>query len=148
MSVLLMAGQARADEGEKKGPEGKERALAPAATVVPGVLAHGAGHWVMGERRTAKRLLLMEGIGLGLAGISGAILYATGASRHHAGPLVGGVVTGAGLFALSWAADLYGSVGGGCTCGAPRAEARLAVESGYGYVHDPQFAYRHFAVVG
>ncbi|HUS64560.1 MAG TPA: hypothetical protein VMZ28_08460 [Kofleriaceae bacterium] len=151
MTVLLLGASARADEAKQAPPAGvpagTDRALAPAAAVVPGVLLHGAGHWVMGEKRTARRLLLLEGVGVAVAGTSGAILYATGASRHYAAPLVGGVVTGVGLFALSMAADLYGSVGAACAAGAPDREPSIQLESGLGYVHDPQFAYRAFAVV-
>jgi hypothetical protein len=149
VAMLGVTGPARADDPSPPPgkPVGRDRALAPAAAVVPGMLLHGSGHWVMGERRTAKRLARIEGVGVGVAGLSGAILYATGASRQHAGPLVGGVVAGVALFAISMAADLYGSVGGACAAGRSAEESRFEAEAGYGYVYDPQFDYRNFAVV-
>ena len=124
------------------------RLLPVAAAVVPGLLLHGAGHFAAGERRVARRLLVMEGIGLGMFVAGGAPLLLTGASRHSAAPSVALVVTGVGIFGLSWLADLYGAASGGTAAAPAGPGAPIEVEAGYGYVFDPRFDYRQFAVVG
>lgn len=121
------------------------RTAAVGASVVPGLLAHGAGHFVLGERRTATRLLVAEGVGLGVAAAGGIPLFLTGASRHDAAVPIAMVVSGVGVFALSWAADVYGASGAGGPR-PPLAAAPVELELGYGYVGDPRFDYRSFAV--
>jgi hypothetical protein len=140
--------QAPADRETTRTPAKKRgRALPLAAAVVPGILVHGSGHFVAGERRAARRLLVMEGVGVGMFLAGGVPLLLTGASRHHAAPSVGLVVTGIGVFGLSWLADLYGAASGGLES-PPLVPAPIEIEAGYGYVYDPRFDYRQFAVVG
>lgn len=123
----------------------RRRAAAVGAALVPGVLAHGAGHFVIGEQRVARRLLLAEGIGLGIA-VTGAVpLVLTGASRHYAAPPIAMVVGGVGVFAISWVADIYGATGAAGDRSPPEL-APVELELGYGYVYDPRFDYRNFAV--
>src|SRR5262245_14578231 len=63
------------------------RALATSAgMLVPGVLAHGSGHFVLGEPETARRLLLMEATGLALFLTGGVTIVLTGASRYFVAP--------------------------------------------------------------
>jgi hypothetical protein len=140
--------QASVDRQAPRTPAKKRGRLLPlAAAVVPGVLLHGSGHFVAGERRAARRLLVMESVGLGMFLAGGVPLLLTGASRHHAAPSVGLVVTGIGVFGLSWLADLYGAASGGLES-TPLSPAPIEIEAGYGYVYDPRFDYRQFAVVG
>ncbi len=84
------------------------RRLATATAVVPGLVAHGAGHYVAGRTDTGTRLLVAEGVGLGMLLVGGGTIALSGASRYLVGP--GTVVTlaGAGLFATTYFADVYG----------------------------------------
>lgn len=122
--------------------------LAAAAAVVPGVLVHGAGHRVGGDRRMARRLLVLEGVALGAMGISGAALGLSGASRRLSLPTIPLLIGGGGLFFMSWGADIYGAAGGPRIAGTARLEPPvLETRLGYLHVHDPQFAYAHFTDV-
>jgi hypothetical protein len=136
------AKSAASEEGEVR-----PRPLPIAASLVPGLLVHGAGHFVAGERAVARRLFVMEGIGLGMAGAGGSYLVATGASRHYAGPPIALIVSGLGLFGISWLADVVGTAGGGHAAEAS-AGPPIEIEAGYGYVDDPRFDYGQFAVAG
>jgi len=139
--------------GGVRGKKLHPRPLPIAASLVPGLILHGAGHFAAGERDVARRLLLLEGVGLGMIGAGGAYLIATGATRHYIGPPIALALSGIGLFGVSWLADVYGVVGGSHeAAGSPASGSALGppidVEAGYGYVYDPRFAYRQFAVVG
>src|SRR5690606_11710960 len=144
-------GGAAADEGGPGAPPASEvgprrRALAVTASIVPGVLVHGAGHFVAGEPAAARRLLTLELVGLGMLGTGGALLIATGASRHYSAPSVGLVVSGIGLFGVSWLADIFGSAGGAGLGGEPDlARHPIDLELGYLYASEPQFDYSQFA---
>ncbi len=130
-------------------PSGARRALAIGASLVPGVAAHGAGHYVLGDPRTGSRLLLAEGVGLGATAVGGVSLFLTGASRYLVAPLAALTIAGVGIFAVSWLADIYGVTAGPEGTGIPLLFApRLESELGYRYVYDPQFAYRSFFVSG
>lgn len=112
-----------------------------AAALVPGVLLHGAGHYVGGDKATARKLLAAEGVGLGAVLVNGAILAGTGASRRFVGYVTAGVIGGMALFSLSLLADLYGAAGyrgGSPVTVAPTLESRM----GLLYIYDPQFRYR------
>jgi hypothetical protein len=129
-----------------KEPSSGRRALGVGASVVPGVLVHGTGHYVLGEPRTGTRLLLAEGIGLGAIAVGGVGLFASGASRYLVAPAAALTIAGAGIFAVSWLADVYGSAAAEPS-GSPRLRAPvLESELGYRYVYDPQFRYRSFLV--
>jgi hypothetical protein len=125
------------------------RTLAGAGAVVPGLVVHGAGHFIRGETQTGWRLLAAEGIGLGAAvgGIAG--LAVTGASPRTIAPLTWMLVHGVGLFGVSAFADLYGSVNGGRGAGAPVVRApELTLDLGYRAIRDPVFAYTGLTVAG
>ncbi|WP_437724786.1 hypothetical protein [Sorangium sp. So ce861] len=125
------------------------RALAAAGAVVPGVIAHGTGHFLLGETRTGWILLGIEGAGAGLAvgGLAGAAV--SGASRRVIAPIVLTTVTGAGLFGISLLADLYGVLAPeGGTGSPPRSLPWVETQLGMAYVYDPTFAYRTFLVPG
>jgi hypothetical protein len=143
-AILTHAAPAR---GEPE-PERKSRALPTAVAVVPGVVVHGAGHFARGETATAKRLLLMEGVGLGLFLGGGLTLVLTGASRYFVAPAATVTIAGFGLFSTSYLADIYGSVSadGDAALSRQRPPARFESELGYRRVHDPLFAYTDFTV--
>ncbi len=125
------------------------KALAGAGAVVPGLVVHGAGHFIRGETRTGWRLLTAEGIGLGgmVGGIAG--LAVTGASPRTVAPLSWLLIHSAGLFGVSALADVYGSVSGGRGAGAPVVRAPdLTVDAGFLAVNDPVQAYSGLSVVG
>jgi hypothetical protein len=138
------ASEAAAERTER--PSSTRRALALPAAVVPGVVVHGTGHFALGEPRTARRLLLMEGIGLGLFFAGGLTIVFTGASRYFVAPAAATTMTGFGLFSTSYFADIYGTVStdGGATLSRYRAPARWETELGYRRIEDSQFAYRDF----
>jgi hypothetical protein len=142
--AVILCAAAPAASGERPVSK-RRRAAAIAASLVPGVAVHGAGHFVLGERAVAGRLLVGEGIGLGVAAAGAVPLVLTGASRHAAALPIAMVVSGVGVFALSWAADVYGAIGAAGPR-APREPAPVELELGYGHVYDPRFAYRNFAV--
>jgi hypothetical protein len=130
-------------------PSGGDRALALGVALVPGLLVHGAGNFVLNRKQTALRLLLLQGIGLGMLAVGGTVIATTGAARDFVGPAAALTMLGGGLFTLSAAADIYGVLappgGAGLDPGwVPRLEAEL----GYRAVYDPQFAHRHFLVNG
>ncbi|HZF50709.1 MAG TPA: hypothetical protein VE093_18750 [Polyangiaceae bacterium] len=135
-------------EPAKKRPlSTRRKALAVAASIAPGALVHGAGHFVAGDPTTGFRLLTMEGVGFGLTAGSLSLLAATGASRRFTTPLAALTAVGAGLFAISWLADIYGvampePARGSPPLGAPFVETQLGAR----YVYDPTFAYRMFLV--
>ncbi|HMI88830.1 MAG TPA: hypothetical protein VK550_32345 [Polyangiaceae bacterium] len=122
-------------------------ALGTAAAIFPGALVHGAGHLVMGESRTGLRLLALEGAGLGLLATGFVPIVLSGASRRLVGPGAALSVVGAGLFAVSFLADIYGLVAPEGGVGAPlRVAPTLQTAVGYRYVYDRAFSYRHFMV--
>ena len=137
---------ARAEDRAEAAPPGGS-AAATATAAVPGLIVHGAGHWVLGERTTARRLLVAELVGLGVAAVGGIPILATGASARLSGPGIPLVFTGTGTLILGWLADIYGASGAHRLTGDPAVDLPpLAVEVGYAYVDDPQFSYGSFAV--
>jgi hypothetical protein len=139
--------QAPEPERSEQEPAPAERTLAIGASLVPGVVVHGAGHAASGKPKTGTRLLLLEGIGLGLALVSGVTLALTGASRYLVGPTAIVGITGVGMFGVSWLADVTGTAlpedaRSRALPAAPLLESRL----GAAYVYDPQFRYRSFVI--
>ena len=122
--------------------------LPTAAAVVPGLLVHGSGHFALGQPRTARRLLLMEGAGLGLFLAGGLTIVFTGASRYFVAPAATASILGFGLFSTSYMADIYGTLSndGGAALSRYRPPARWETELGYRRIEDPEFAYRDFLV--
>jgi hypothetical protein len=130
-------------------PSPGTRVLAGAASVVPGAVVHGAGHYVLGETDTATDLLLFEALGLGMVFGGGAVIALTGASRYVVGPAAAVTILGVGTFGLSLAADMYGSVSpdpGAAALRLPQLQPMLESELGYRRVDDPLFRHRDFLV--
>jgi hypothetical protein len=115
--------------------------------LLPGAVVHGAGHLVLGDTKTGLRLLTLEGVGLGVLATGFVPIVLTGASRRLIGPAVALSAAGAGLFAISFLADIYGVVAPAGGVGAPfRIAPTLQTAIGYRYVYDPVFSYRNFMV--
>jgi hypothetical protein len=94
--------------GSERQTNSRTSATLLAATA--GLLVHGAGHWMLEERRTAGILLATELIGLSLVGSAlgwQALSDGSPASRIFAGPAI---FAGSGLFATSYLADIMGTV--------------------------------------
>lgn len=151
--ALLLHGSRAIAQREPASPEPeplheRSRALPAVAAAVPGVVVHGSGHWALGEPATARQLLLLEGIGLGMFLAGGLTIVFTGASRYFVAPAASVTMAGFGLFSTSYLADIYGSVSkdGAATLSRYRSPARWETELGYRRVYDPQFAYRDFLV--
>ncbi|HEU4537335.1 MAG TPA: hypothetical protein VFS00_24615 [Polyangiaceae bacterium] len=116
------------------------------AAVVPGLLVHGAGHYVAGNKRTAGRLLALEAAGIGAVGGGLVTLALTGASRRLVAPVATFTIAGVGLFAISTLADLYGVLAPPGGTGEPlRVAPRFAAELGLRHVYDPVFPYGAFS---
>jgi hypothetical protein len=124
------------------------RLLPGAAAVVPGLLVHGSGHFALGQPRTGRNLLLMEGVGLGLFLSGGVTIVFTGASRYFVAPAATAAMLGFGLFSASYLADIYGTVSsdGGAVQSRYLLPAHWETELGYRRIEDPEFAYRDLIV--
>lgn len=143
-------GGAASSEGNQSSEGAMEPGVLPAlGALVPGVLVHGTGHRIGGDRRTANRLLRAEALALGIAAAGGLPLGLTGASRRLALPTLPLIVGGGGMLFLNWFADIYGAAGGPRLAGTPRLDLP-ALEGRLRYVHvyDPQFSYRSFVNPG
>lgn len=157
--LLLAAGiaawacPARAEDAAvSRAPEKREapcrtpgrRALAGGASLIPGIVVHGSGHFVLCEPETGRKLAALEGVGVVSLVGSAAGLAATGASRYLVAPLAIGAWAGASLFVLTFLADVYGVTNPDRQALPVLRPPRLAVETGFRYVYDPQFPYRAF----
>ncbi len=117
--------------------------------VVPGALVHGAGHWYVGDRPTAVRLLLAELTGVVLVVGSELLGAATNDSGELGAPRR--VLTHAGglLFVGSWAADIVGSFKGAESFAPDSTRLEhTALGIGYRFTNDPLSPARHHIVVG
>lgn len=122
--------------------------LATGAAFVPGLLLHGSGHFVLGERQSAYRLLAMEGAGLlGIVGGIG-LLAAVGGSEKLAAVYVPLTVSGAGLFGLSFLADVVGAARGRRPWPEPLARSRLGVRAGYVGLFAAKHTFGHLGELG
>ena len=124
-------------------PNARGSALATGAAVVPGVFIHGAGHFTLGERQSAYRLLAMEGVGL--AGVIGGIgtLAAVGGSEKFAFVYVPMTVTGLGLFTISFLADVIGAAHGTAPWAEPTILSGMTVRTGYVGLFGSKHSFRH-----
>ncbi len=145
LAVALTAGvsAARAENGEPRiasgtAPaartpsreiSGSRRALAITAAIVPGILVRGAGSWVAHEKPVAKKLLLVAGGGVLLAGIAGGLVGGTGGNPATV-PAIPVVTLGAGVILTTWIADIWTAAGGDRLALRPRAVAPWSIEAG------------------
>lgn len=136
--VACIPGPAAADEPAPKVSSAR-RAAAIALAVFPGVLVHGTGSYVVGERRSAKRLAVMEGAGIA-AMLAGGLPTGISGGNPYSIPLVPLLTTGTGAVLSSWFTDIWVAAGGSATSAEPRARAPWTLELGSSYLRD---AYRH-----
>lgn len=140
-------GAEAAPSSPAKPPE-PDRRLALGAAFVPGAALHGSGHYVLGQRQTARWLLATEIVGVGLVLGGMTTLFASGNSRNLAGLGEGAIVLGGVLLVGSFGADVYGVAA--TDQAASQLNRRVTPwyesELGYRYVADPRFAYAHFLV--
>lgn len=142
--AMLVPATARAEEDA---PRPKRRAPAIGAAVVPGLLLHGSGHWVAGERATARRMLAIEAAAI--AAIGAGLVPLALANRRTSWPAIPLVVSGTGVLIGNWLGDLYGSAGAADLLGRPAERGPdIAIQSGYGFVHDPRLQTGSFGVLG
>lgn len=135
LALVATASSASADDGPAISPA--RRAGAIAAAVVPGILLHGTGSYLVSERGVAKRLALMEGAGIA-AMIAGGLPTGISGGNPYTIPFVPLLTTGTGLFLSSWFTDIWVAAGGPTPD--PRAAAPWSIELGSTYLRD---AYRH-----
>lgn len=146
LALLGTTGWARSEPTATPSPDPSpgHRTLASGASLLPGVLLHGSGHFALGRQRTAGRLFAAEGLGLAMFLIGGGTLVGTGANRYLTGPAAGLGIAGIGLFSSSWLADVIGTAWPRHARGEPITRRPLVeLELGYRAVHDLQFAYAH-----
>ncbi|MBA3540734.1 MAG: hypothetical protein H0T79_14075 [Deltaproteobacteria bacterium] len=115
------------------------RIAAVAAAIVPGFVVHGAGAFVLGERRTGKRLAAVGALGLGAAALGGLAVGLSGSSPYTIWPGVPAIVLGSGLLFPSWFADIWLAAGGDRVHGVPRSSPTWSLELGMTWLHE---AYR------
>lgn len=152
LAVLCGSGQAHA---QQTGPAVEPAPPAPtltvgrrvggvAAALVPGVLLHGSGAFVAGDRRAAKVLVSTQWIGFAAMFAAAGGLATSGASRKLVPVLGPFILTGFAAFNLPWLADIYAASTGGRVARPPRPSQGQWAFS-YRHVFDPQFDYRNFA---
>ena len=112
----------------------------------PGAVAHGAGHWRMGELESAAALLKVELVGL-IALLSASAVELSAPPSSPSGQM--GVEAlkhaGWGLFVGSWAADAMGAYQGGLSFSIDRFSGRQRTLSvGYRYLDDSSYNLRHY----
>jgi len=112
----------------------------------PGVAAHGAGHWSMGDAESARALLWVELLG------AAALLSASLVHLHAPPATAAGQMSvealkhvGWGLFVGSWAADVVGAYQGGLSFSLDRLVGRQRTFAvGYRYLDDVSYQLRHY----
>jgi hypothetical protein len=129
----------------RRGPSTLRRLAAIGVAIVPGVLVHGAGSYVLGERRTAKRLLVVGAAGLAAGGLGGLAVGATGGSPYFVWPGAPLAVLGVGIFSQTWLADIWIAAGGERVRGGPRGAPPWSLELSTTGLRDP---YRRRALAG
>jgi hypothetical protein len=132
-----------ADPGDRPVPW-----LAAGASIIPGLLVHGAGHFAAGESSNGYRLLAIEGVGI--AGIVGglATLRAVRGSEKLAPVYVPVTVTGVGLFIASFLADVAGTLHGQRPWPVPRPPGTLTLTGGYTGLFASKHTFSHLGRLG
>lgn len=125
-------------------PSTSRRAGAIGASIFPGVLLHGSGTWVLGEKRAAKRLAITGAIGFGALALGGAAVGITGGAEPMVIWGVPMIIAGAGLFFPSWFADVWNAAGGPKVRGAAHARSPWTLELATAWLHD---GYRERALI-
>jgi hypothetical protein len=121
------------------------RAAAITAASTAGLLVRGAGSWIAGERRAAKRLALISAIGLAALAGGGLAIAGTGSNPYTIWPGVPLVVGGTGLLVSPWLADLWVAAGGARRASSAVAPPPWSLEIATTWQRD---AYRKRALLG
>lgn len=105
------------------------------ASLTVGLVVHGTGSYLVGEKKTAKRLALIEGIGLGGIALGGGPI---GISGGYPPTMVLSpfLLLGAGAFFTSWWADI-GVASGATRAGRARTAAPWSLELATLFLSDP-----------
>ncbi|MCX5747010.1 MAG: hypothetical protein NT062_31455, partial [Proteobacteria bacterium] len=117
----------------------RRRIAAVAAAIFPGLLVHGAGSYVAGQERTAKRLFLAQVASTAAITTGGIAVGATGGSPYLLEPGVPLLLAGVGGLLVGWASDVWVAAGGSDAPGHPLGLPPWSIEVGTTYQHD---AYR------
>ena len=145
--LLASATRARADEpppAEPEAPTTSRRAAAIGASIFPGVLLHGSGSWVLGEKRAAKRLAITGAIGFGALALGGAAVGITGGAESMVIWGVPMIIAGAALVFPTWFSDVWYASGGPRVRGEAHARSPWTFELATTWLHD---AYRERALI-
>ena len=129
----------------RRPPSTLRRIAAIGAAIFPGVFVRGAGSYVIGERRTAKRLLLVGATGAAATAIGGGAVGASGAASQLIWPGVPVLLLGFGVFMPTWLADIWVAAGGERVRGGPRGTPPWSLEVSTTGLRDP---YRARALAG
>lgn len=138
LAMLVATGSAHADDVSAEAPPPSvspgRRALAIIVAIVPGFVLRGAGSWLVGEKRAAKRLAIGTVGGLVIAGAAGGLIGQSGGNPYTtaAVPLV---LVGAGALLTSWVEDIWIAAGGPSISEGPRAEVPWSLELGEVWQH-------------
>jgi len=114
---------------------GPRRAAAVALSVTTGLLVRGVGSYVVGEKRAAKRLALISGLGLGSA-LAGGLPIGISGGYPPTMTLTPLLLFGAGALFTAWWADI-GVAAGISRVGAARTQAPWSLELAMLYLSDP-----------
>ncbi|MGI5861726.1 MAG: hypothetical protein ACOX6T_06665 [Myxococcales bacterium] len=119
--------------------------LAAGAAVLPGLLLHGSGHFVLGEREAARNLLATQGVGVASFVAGFALLASTGAANQLAPLYVIPTIGGLGAISVSWLGDLAGSIHGseGFPTSGWRPAAGLYLSGGYDGLFASKLDFQH-----
>ncbi len=128
--LALSTGTAHADVSTPR------RIGAVAAAIFPGVLLRGTGSYLVGEKRTAKRLAILGYSGLASMALGGGSIINSGASEYTV-PAIPFVILGMGAFIPTWFADIAVAAGVSPGQGTPRAAPPWSMELGTVWLHDP-----------
>lgn len=131
-------------EEEELPAEFEAGALPTAAALFPGLLLHGSGLYVAGDKQGAYALATAQAIGLLGATVGLLTVYGSAASRRVINPIYYGSLASVSALAVSWFADIYGASVGGRSDEARVRLPPLEARAGYAYIHDTQFDYAHF----
>ncbi|MBN2722709.1 MAG: hypothetical protein JXR95_01425 [Deltaproteobacteria bacterium] len=120
--------------------------LGGVASIIPGIIISGGGHYMTGDNTGAKKLFYAKATGLGIL-ISGflPILFSNASEKvmFVAYPVA---LTGFGLFSISTLADLFGTLNTGAKNSfSNKTPYTIQLEQNIMHVHDPQFNYDFFS---
>lgn len=116
-------------------PSQMRRLAAIGAAIVPGAIVRGAGSWVVGEKRAAKRVFWANAIGIGMLGTGGLAVGVSGGNEYFL-PGVPLMLAGAALVFPTWFSDIAVAAGAH-PLGGPQAVAPWTVELGTVVLRDP-----------